>query len=1439
MKFKLFTVLIAGMFLVVSFQSEAQKGNILIEKGLAYLASTQSTTKGALDLTGTSIDPTAIPPMDTKTPGNWGGAGVSALCLQTFLQNGHTIDDPVYGTQVTNAITYILSTQRVNPTDYHVGAFGTNSVGYETGMCIVALKLALDVPLAGGGFISDPLKTQIEDALELGLNYYTQDVNVDWTRVSWRYDRNSTSQTGGDLSVNQWVYLALDAMDYEDKEIWTKIYNYLDLGKCSSGDYSYVGYQTCGTRPQGNTCAGIWGCILSGDHGVTGAPALKNRFLNYLETKTLAQLINPGSIGSGQVYVGGGYFYYLYEFAKALALSNRTIFSGGNWYLYMYNQIESIHLTDVNDNYYWDQWGGQGSNMETALALLCLQTQTVPLGSTLAVSLDTDVAKNNNDCLTFTIYDEVGNAAGETGGVWYTNIPNSEWTSTVDGFYELTIELQESANFSTEIKNTCLEPQVSELCFKSYLLDDLTDEECFILEDHQPQVTIGATAFANAIGGLNIIIVVPPTPIPVMELDPAVIAFNPFEYDMTYNFSFDVMETGGETPLANIDLFASDLVDQYNNVIPAANFTLTPDHIDVILAGESLTVEGSVTTPSSFTKADFGLFQGNITAQTGDQTKGINFEIGSPEMTIDPVAALVPYTNGSTTFDISFAGLQEIDWSIDNMDPWITIDPLMGSGSATVTVSYEANPGTIEREAILLVSAPDAENTEGIFTLTQEATPYPFFIDIDLIVSMDMADWYDAMGDLETGFMVGLASTIPQYYLDLGDNTMANTDLAPDYYPFYLNPETVPDGFYEYWEGRGVYNGCPGTWEPIMYEIIIGNFPTFYILVIDPTDMGQEFMLVDGLHKLLGQPDEWLRVPGDYPRGNYDYSGFIEDMAGQSSEQIDVMIEFYEATPGFIDAELITSIDKLDWETAWGNFQNGYLVRLDELVEYYYLDLGLNTTTTVPIIPDMYPFFLDPSTVPDGFYEFWFDKGVFEGCTGDWEPIMWEIIIGNAPTFFIQVMENDMGQYMLVDGLQYIASEGEFMDFLRVNGTYPHGTYKYTGFLEGPMEVPSEEIPVWITFASDIDQQIELLAGWLGISSYIVPEDPALEMVLAGIEDQMEIMLSIGGIYWPSHNINLIGDWDSYLGYKIKINEPTVLELFGFPAEHTVTFPAGIHYLPVLVPDAVASADILDQAGDALLYAFNIQEQLIYWPGGGLATLETLEPGIGYLLWLTDEATFNFNGTKMATPQLVSTFVNTTPWNNAVNTGNPHMISIASTAQSEFIAGDIIGAFNSAGLCVGMSEITDDKNNLSLTVNGQDFTTNSSYGLTEGEPISFKLYRAGIGESNISASFDPAFNTGTFESMGVSIITEMKAGTLDIGNNNRVEFTIYPNPSNGIFNIMSDDANITVVNSQGQIVHRATIGGNTTLDLSKLGQGIYYVQVSNQAGLTIKKIAIN
>ena len=111
---------------------------------------------------------------------------------------------------------------------------------------------------------------------------------------------------------------------------------------------------------------------------------------------------------------------------------------------------------------------------------------------------------------------------------------------------------------------------------------------------------------------------------------------------------------------------------------------------------------------------------------------------------------------------------------------------------------------------------------------------------------------------------------------------------------------------------------------------------------------------------------------------------------------------------------------------------------LDPAVEWYYLDAA-NLVSNRPLANGLYPFFID--TYPAGFFEYWATRGVVSGATG-WQGVMWNIINGTAPIFFLQVNGPD---YMLVDGLQYLASSGTLMDYLRINGSYWPGAYTFVG----------------------------------------------------------------------------------------------------------------------------------------------------------------------------------------------------------------------------------------------------------------------------------------------------------------------------------------------------------------------------------------------------------
>ncbi len=391
----------------------------------------------------------------------------------------------------------------------------------------------------------------------------------------------------------------------------------------------------------------------------------------------------------------------------------------------------------------------------------------------------------------------------------------------------------------------------------------------------------------------------------------------------------------------------------------------------------------------------------------------------------------------------------------------------------------------------------------------------------------------------------------------------------------------------------------------------------------------------------------------------------------------------------------------------------------------------------------------------------------------------------------------------------------------------------------GQYEIPSDVIPVMITFASDVDQQLELDAGWLGISSFIIPEVPALETVLAGIEEDMVILVSNTGIYWPSQNINLIGDWNTYQGYKIKIIQPTMLEFYGFPAETTVDLPAGISFMPVLSPVSLPT-DIFAEMGEDLVYAFELKDQLVYWPEGGLNTIGTIEPGIGYLINLLNPVTVDFS-TKASVPsQQVEPFVNNSPWKDVTNTGNPHIISIKNNTLTNIEPGDYIGLFGASGNIAGIAEYKGGNQNLQLVANGDDFTTAEVDGLVQGEMMNLMVYKAAENQVyHLDAAFDGKYNQGIFEAGAVSMITDLKVGALGIQDDGSSSFSAFPNPTNGQLNITASDSyNIEILNAAGQVVFETATYGDTYIDLSALEKGVYFLKAANEKGLIIEKLVI-
>lgn len=169
--------------------------------------------------------------------------------------------------------------------------------------------------------------------------------------------------------------------------------------------------------------------------------------------------------------------------------------------------------------------------------------------------------------------------------------------------------------------------------------------------------------------------------------------------------------------------------------------------------------------------------------------------------------------------------------------------------------------------------------------------------------------------------------------------------------------------------------------------------------------------------------------------------------------------------PVITEIDLVTSIDETNWTTVDGALNSGYTMCIDPANQYHYLDIaslaGLPYAMNANLASNA--FYLDVTSLPTpvDFYAYWAAKGVYNGCTGTWQPTMWSIISGADPMFYIK---NTGSGHKLIDGLQYLAGSGE--NSLRVSGDYPPGTYTFTGTVTDVNGCVSFPISVSIKFDS-------------------------------------------------------------------------------------------------------------------------------------------------------------------------------------------------------------------------------------------------------------------------------------------------------------------------------------------------------------------------------------
>ena len=476
----------------------------------------------------------------------------------------------------------------------------------------------------------------------------------------------------------------------------------------------------------------------------------------------------------------------------------------------------------------------------------------------------------------------------------------------------------------------------------------------------------------------------------------------------------------------------------------------------------------------------------------------------------------------------------------------------------------------------------------------------------------------------------------------------------------------------------------------------------------------------------------------------------------------------------------------------------------------------------------------------------------------DYYEVVWEIVdvtvFEPVSTYNVSFLVEDDGGNPLNDAIVSLNgttnAAGEYLFADLEAGTYNY-TVELAGYTtaEGQVTVVDQDVRVTVVLLTG--QYVELPKGWSLISSYLVPNDPSLEQIFADqLEDgNINILIGETGIFWPGFNINTLGAWNNYHGYKIKMNESDIIGITGTMVENqTVDLPKGTSYLPVLSDVPVIAGELFVPLAGKMNFALDLLEGLIYWPQGQIYTLEHLFPGRAYLVGMAEAGSFDFyknDSTVKSNSKSGSAYP--AGFTQFVKTGTPHLISIAHQAVSNILeAGDLIAAFDNQNQCVGaVTYAGGNSTNLGLIVFGDDQTTDLKDGLNDGEEIMIRAIKSASHEIiYLNATWNASMpNFKYFSENGLSAISELKDSALSVNDPESIAIDLYPNPAKESISFRMHNAQNAVVeifDNMGRMVAKSEINKTqNSCNVSQLSAGVYVVKIlTQQNGLFTTKLII-
>lgn len=307
------------------------------------------------------------------------------------------------------------------------------------------------------------------------------------------------------------------------------------------------------------------------------------------------------------------------------------------------------------------------------------------------------------------------------------------------------------------------------------------------------------------------------------------------------------------------------------------------------------------------------------------------------------------------------------------------------------------------------------------------------------------------------------------------------------------------------------------------------------------------------------------------------------------------------------------------------------------------------------------------------------------------------------------------------------------------------------------------------------------------------------------------------------------------------MNNSGEITFTGIDSEKSFPIINGWSLLPVLTNQNVEVLSFFAPVLSDLVIVKSIDGLGVYWPEVNVQTLQFLEPGKSYMVKMNSSGVLSF-------PALSSKQYTNTPgypgpvaseiWNNPVNTGITHTLVFNNAACGNFADGDLVGAFNYQGVCVGVAEYTTGIP-LSISVYGDDPLTDAVEGYLHYEAFVLKQVQPDLSVNTLTPSFSSKEGlSNCFVENGLSLIVDVQSSPNGIESLDLSNAVVYPNPTNDMLTIRlvgnaSAEVNAAIITLQGRMLQEKLFMGETELHLGALPSGIYLLQLRDNKGYVV------